>query len=181
MSNDLRDQLLKAGLVKKTKVKQVDQQLQRQQHLTKKGQKPSPTDKQARAAAAQAQAAKVARDRELNRERLAQAAAKARAAEIAQLIEQHRLPTPEGEDYFNFVAGGKVRRIAVNAELRQRLVRGELAIVRHEGHSALVPAETAERIRERDAGALVPYSTADDASGADDAYKDFIVPDDLRW
>ena len=181
MSNDLRDQLLKAGLVSKTKATQVKHQEERKQHLQKKGQKPAQTDEQKRAAAAQAHAIKVARDRELDRERHAQAEAKARAAGITQLIEQNQLPVPEGEEYFNFVAEGKVRRIAVNAELRKRLVRGELAIVRHEGHSALVPAETAARIRERDENALIPYGEQAESAGADDDYKDFVVPDDLRW
>ena len=181
MSNDLRDQLLKAGLVTKAKATQVKHQEQRKKHLQTKGQKPAETDEQQRAAVARAQADKVARDRELNRERHAQAEAKARIAAIAQLIEQNALPTPEGEDHFNFVAEGKVRRIAVNKELRERLVRGELAIVRHDGRSALVPAAVGERIRERDPGVLIPYGETGDLADADDAYKDFVVPDDLTW
>lgn len=181
MSDDLRDQLLKAGLVTKTKATQVDQQLNRKQHRQKKGQKPAQTEEQQRAAVARAQAAKVTRDRELNREHQAQAEAKARSAEIKQLIEQNQLPTAEGEEYFNFVAGKKVRRIAVNAGLRKRLSRGELVIVRHEGHSALVPAETAARIRERDASVLIPYSATPESDDVDEAYKDFVIPDDLTW
>lgn len=181
MSNDLRDQLLKAGLVTKTKATLVKQQEHRKQHRQKKGQKPTETEEQQRAAAAQEKAAKIARDRELNRDRHAQAAARARAAEITQLIEQNRLPVPEGEEYFNFVAEGKVRRIAVNAELRKRLGRGDVAIVRHEGHSALVPAEIGARIRERDESVLIPYAATPESTDADDAYKDFVIPDDLRW
>lgn len=181
MSDNLRDQLLKAGLVTKTKATQVKHQEQRKQHLEKKGQRPAQTDEQKRAAAAQAYAIKVARDRELDRERQARAEARARAAEITQLIEQNQLPVPGGEEYFNFVAEGIVRRIAVNTELRKCLVRGELVIVRHEGHSALVPAETAARIRERDERVLIPYGEKAGSADADDAYKDFVVPDDLRW
>lgn len=181
MGDDIREQLLKAGLVSKGKAKHVELQQQRKQHLQKKGQPPARTEAQKRAAEAQAHAIKVARDRELNRERQAKVEARARAAEITQLIEQNQLPVPEGDEYFNFVAEGKVRRIAVNAALRAQLTRGEVVIVRHEGRSALVPAEVAARIRERDPGALVPYGKDSDAADADDPYKDFVVPDDLKW
>lgn len=181
MSDNLRDQLLKAGVVSKKKATQVERQEHRKQHLQKKGQKPAGTDAQQRAAAARAQAAKVERDRELNRQRQAEAEAKARTAAITQLIEQHQLPLPEGDDYFNFTAEGKVRRIAVNAALRSRLGRGEVVIVRHAGRTALVPADVAARIRDLDPGAPVAYGPVGDSTDENDAYKDFVVPDDLRW
>jgi len=182
MSDSLRDQLLKAGLVTRKQATQVEQKQQRQQYRQTKGQKPAQTDAQ-RLASEQARAAKVARDRELNRQRAEKADAKARHAEIRQLIDQHRLPPLEGEqfDYFNFVAGKKIRRIALNPDLRARLTRGELSIVRHEGRSALVPADVAERIRERDERVVIAFSDAPAAVDEDDPYKDFIVPDDLRW
>lgn len=181
MSNDLREQLMKAGLVSKGKAKHVKLQQQHKQHLQKKGQKPVQTEAQTRAAQAQAHAIKVARDRELDRERQARADARARAAEITQLIEQNRLPVPEGDEYFNFVAEGKVRRIAVDAALRGKLARGQVVIVRHEGKSALVPADVAARIGERDASALIAYDTPAGSADADDPYKDFVVPEDLQW
>jgi uncharacterized protein YaiL (DUF2058 family) len=182
MSDTLRDQLLKAGLVTKKQATQVEQKQHRQQYRQAKGQKTPQTDEQ-RAAAARAQAAKVARDRELNRERAARAEAKARHAEIRQLIDRNRLPPLEGEqfDYFNFVAGKKIRRIALNPELRARLTRGELSIVRHEGRSVLVPAEVAERIRERDERVVIAFSEESATVDENDPYKDFVVPDDLRW
>jgi uncharacterized protein YaiL (DUF2058 family) len=182
MSESLRDQLLKAGLVTKKQATQVEQTQQRQQYRQAKGQKPAQTDEQRRALE-QARAAKVARDRELNQQRAAKADAKARHAEIRQLIDQHRLPPLEGEqfDYFNFVAGKKIRRIALNPELRARLARGELCIVRHEGRSALVPGDVAARIGERDERVVIAFSDAPAAVDDDDPYKDFVVPDDLRW
>jgi uncharacterized protein YaiL (DUF2058 family) len=128
-----------------------------------------------------AQAAKVARDQQLNQSRRAKAEARARAAEIKQLLEQHALPRPEGDEYYNFIAGRKIRRIAINAELLERLGRGDIAIVRHEGRSALVPAEVAARIRERDERAVIAFTNEPATIDEDDPYKDFIVPDDLRW
>jgi len=61
---------------------------------------------------------------------------------------------------------------------------GELVIVRHERIYEVVPAATAQRIKERDARALVPAVAAAqpaDVPPVDDAYKDFAVPDDLMW
>jgi len=38
-----------------------------------------------------------------------------------------------------------------------------------------------ERIRERDANMVVPLMQPKTTSEPDDAYKDFVVPDDLMW
>jgi hypothetical protein len=94
------------------------------------------------------------------------------------------VPRPESDDYYNFVDGGKIHRLAVTPELRARIVAGTLAIVRSDGRYDLVPAEALERIRERDASAIVSIPVDEPASGApaeDDPYKDFVVPDDLTW
>ena len=65
--------------------------------------------------------------------------------------------------------------------LRERIVRGEIAIVRCDGHYELVPAETGERVREREPRAVVNTSDKVESTPVDDAYKDFVVPDDLVW
>jgi len=57
-------------------------------------------------------------------------------------------------------------------------------IVRYRGHYAVVPAAIAERIRERDPNMVVPLvqpKASTEPADADDAYKDFVVPDDLMW
>jgi uncharacterized protein YaiL (DUF2058 family) len=93
------------------------------------------------------------------------------------------MPRPESDDYFNFVDGGKVRRLAVTPDLRARIVAGSVAIVRWEGHYDLVPLDAVERIRERDAEAIVANPTAATTAeqAADDPYRDYVVPDDLTW
>jgi uncharacterized protein len=179
MSDSLREQLLKAGLATRQQAIQADREQHRQRHQQKKGEKRPAAAGSLPAAAAQA--AKAARDRELNQEREARAKARAVAAEIKQLIDQHALPRPDSDDYYNFVAGRKIRRVAVNAELLERLGRGDIAIVRHEGRSALVPAEIAARIRERDERAVISFKAEPEPVAEDDPYKDFVVPDDLRW
>ena len=73
-----------------------------------------------------------------------------------------------------------MRRIAVDAPLRERISRGELVIVRCEGRYDLVPAEIAERIAERDARAVVRLKE-EEQPDENDPYKDYVVPDDLIW
>jgi uncharacterized protein len=131
--------------------------------------------------AQQAQAAKVARDQELNRRREEKAKRRARIAEIEQIIDQNRAPRLETEDYYSFIDGKKIRRMSVDPQRREQLTSGVLAIVRYKGHYAVVPKAIAERIRERDASMVVPVVQPKETAAPDDAYKDFVVPDDLMW
>jgi uncharacterized protein YaiL (DUF2058 family) len=144
-----------------------------------------PVQSAATLAAQQAQAAKVARDLELNRKREEKAKRRARIAEIEQIIEQNRVPRLETEDFYSFIDGKKIRRMSVDPDRREKLTSGVLAIVRYKGHYAVVPKETAERIRERDENMVVPIVQSKDGAPAEataeDPYKDFVVPDDLMW
>jgi uncharacterized protein YaiL (DUF2058 family) len=180
MSDSLRDQLLKVGLVTESKVKnayQADEQRRRQQKAGGK----------LRAAAVQpgaaqhAKAQKVARDLELNRRQQEKAQRKALRAQVEQQVEQARLPRLESDQYYSFVDGGRVCRVAVDAQRRKDICEGKLAIVRYRGFHEVVPAEAAQRIRERDETALVVRDENNKAAPEDDPYKDFVVPDDLTW
>lgn len=180
MSMSLREQLLAAGLVSKKQAKHAEQQQRQQNHQQAKG-KVAP-DKDRQRATQQAQAAKAARDQELNRQRQEAAQRKERALQIKQLIAEHRLPKLETEDYFNFIDRGKVRRMSVDAARREQIVRGDVIIVRFEGRYDLVLPAIAERIRECDARVIVSLGSSEDiAAAADDPYKDYVVPDDLMW
>lgn len=156
MSDSLRDQLLKAGLVSRTQVAEAERRQNRDRHQqAKSGAQPGADDEKKRRTAAAAQAAKAARDRELDEKRREKIEARARAAEIRQLVEQHALPRPEGDEYYNFIAGKRIRRVAVNTELLGKLER-----------------------------AVIDFGTgsgAPEAVDEDDPYRDFVVPDDLRW
>jgi uncharacterized protein len=180
----LREQLLQAGLVSEKQVKQAEQKQKRQtfQESKQTGRREREQREAARLAEQQrVAAAKAAKDAELNRKREEKAAAKARWAEIRQLVEQNVIARPDSDDYYNFVMNGKVGRVAVDPALRERIVRGEVGIVRCDGRYNLVPHEVAERIREREARAVVPPPSAQESTPVDDAYKDFVVPDDLVW
>jgi uncharacterized protein YaiL (DUF2058 family) len=181
MSMSLRDQLIQAGLGTKKQAKQAPPPKKAPSRH-----QPPPVSPE-KLAALKAQAAKNARDQELNRKQQEKAAAKARRAEVKQLIEQHRLPPVVSEEYFNFADGTRLARLAVTPALREQLIKGAVAIVRYEGHYAVVPESAVARIRERDEHSIVTHETATGPAGAaasaekDDPYKDFVVPDDLVW
>ena len=183
-SLSLREQLLKAGLVNEQQVKDAERQVQRKQYQGQKhqprAQRNGPTPQET---AAQKQAeAKAARDQELNRKSQEKAQRKALYAQIRELVSQNRIVRPDVEETYNFIDGGKVRRIRADATLRERIARGEVMLVRCEGRYELVPPAIAEKIRERDARAVVAHSQPAPASEVvDEAYKDFVVPDDLMW
>ena len=182
----LREQLLKVGLVNERQARDAERQLQtKQEHRQQqpKKQRNAPTEQEI--AARQSALAKSARDTELNRKRNEKADRRARHAEIRQLVAQHRIPKIEGDEFFSFVDGKKIRRIFADAATRERLMRGEVAIVRCEGRYDLVPAEIAARIRDRDSRVVIAAtgdaSKADSASVPDAGYAQFVVPDDLMW
>lgn len=179
MSLSLRDQLMKAGLVSEKQAKQAGKQKQKQQRLEKKGQ--VEVDDAIKQAALQAQAEKAARDQALNEQQKEKAEQKARAAQIKQLIESSRLPKLQSDDYYNFVDDKKIKRIAVNTMLRDKLSRGSLAIVRHGGGYEMIPREAALRIQERDPRRVILLNTPTEAPDADDPYAAYQVPDDLMW
>ena len=174
MSMSLREQLLAAGFGKK-KAEQ-DQRRAKEQAERK-------AKEQQRVAQAQAaQAAKAARAQALQQRRQEEADRKERWTQIKQLIEQHRLPKLETDEYFNFVSRGKVRRLSVDAPLREKIISGELIIVRCEGKHDVVPRDIGERIRGYDARAVISLQDAPgEAAAEDDPYKDYVVPDDLKW
>jgi uncharacterized protein len=180
MSDSLRDQLLKAGLVTENKVKNANQADEQRRRQLKSGGKLRATDVPPRAAQ-HSKSQKVARDQELNRRQQEKAQSKALRAQVEQLVEQARLPRLESDSYYSFVDGGKVCRVAVDAQRRKEIYEGKLAIVRHRGLHEVVPAEAAQRIRERDENALVVRDEDDKAASEDNPYKDFVVPDDLTW
>ncbi|MDQ2695375.1 MAG: DUF2058 domain-containing protein [Pseudomonadota bacterium] len=180
MTNSLRDQLLKQGLIDQKQLRQANSARHQERKRGQQGKDASADDAKARAR--QAQAEKAERDRALNRQHQEQARRKAIAAEIAQLIQTNRLPRGDGGSAFNFVDGKKVRRLYVSDEVRGRLGSGQLAIVALDGRYEVVPAAAAEKIRQRDPGCVLVLNQrpAADAAGPD-PYAGYQVPDDLMW
>jgi uncharacterized protein YaiL (DUF2058 family) len=138
MRNPLQDQLLKAGLVKKSQVAQVA----REQAKQRQGKAPpAPSEQQVEAERARAE--RVERDRALAAERNAQAHAHEQRAQARQIVETRRVPAQGGIDY-RFVDGDAIRTLQVDAALRAQLASGALVIARLDDGYALLPRAAAE-------------------------------------
>ncbi len=180
MRNPLQEQLLKAGLAKKSQVDAAARELERQRDGKKK-----PSAEQV--SAQQLLAERAERDRALAAERNAQARAKELQAQVRQIVENHKV-RGDGEHAYRFVDGDKIRDMLVSEAQRRQLARGTLAIVQHDQGYALIPRAAADSIHERGARLVVDHARAAAAApspaGADDDaeyYKKFVVPDDLIW
>ena len=180
MNNPFQEQLLKAGLVSKQQVQKANkdkQKKKKQQRNTKQSITDETTLKAQKAAAEKAK-----RDRELNQRKEEQARKKAISAEINQLILANRIErNEECEIAYNFEHQKKVKRIYVNEEMRQQIIRGKLGIARIEGRYELVPIAIAEKIQQRNEKRIVLIT--DDAQETDenDPYAEYKIPDDLIW
>ena len=178
--NPLQEQLLKAGLVKQSKVAAVAREQNKARHA-----KGTPQPSVAQLEAERARAEKVERDRALAAERKAQAHAAELRAQARQIIEDRKVPR-SGESEYRFTADGAIRTLLINEELRKKLASGALVIARLGDRDVLLPRVAADKIRERDAGMIVldhgTGSESTEASSEDDAYyAQFKVPDDLVW
>lgn len=180
--NPLQEQLLKAGLVKKSKLAEVA----REQQKSRLGKAPPASDEVQRDAE-RAREEKASRDRALAAERKAQAHRKELAAQARQIIQDKRIP-PSGEIDYRFSADGAIRSVQVSEDTRRKLASGALVIARQGDRYEVLPRAAGDKVRERDAGLVVldhgmaagsgPVAGSDE----DDAYyAQFKVPDDLVW
>ena len=180
MGNPFQDQLLKAGLVTKKQVQKVQQDKKRnnkQQH-SKKEKAVDETKVRAQQAAQE----KAKRDRELNKKKEEQARQKAISSEINQLITDNCLQRDEScEIVYNFEHNKKVRRIYVDAGMKQQIIQGKLGIARIEGRYELVTKSVAEKIQQRNKKRVVIFSGEQAAVDENDPYAEHQIPDDLMW
>jgi len=175
----LQEQLMKAGLVDKKKVKLANQEKSKQHKIELR----TGVEKQneTRQAALDMQRKNAERARELNAQRDAAAAEKAVAAQIAQMVKTNRQSKGNGDVAYNFTIGTKIERIHVSDKVREHLVAGRLAIVAHGGGFELVPRVIADKIAERAPDSVVRVTKATQAVAEDDPYADFKIPDDFTW
>jgi len=179
MNNPFQEQLLKAGVVSKQQVQKAQQdknKKKKQQHNNKKIKPDNAAELKAKKAAEE----KAVRDRELNKRKEDQARGKAISAEIDQLIKTNKIKRDEScEITYNFEHQNKVKKIYINAEMKQQLVKGKLGIARIEGMYELVPLAIAEKIQQRNAKRVVIFE--EETKDENDPYADYEVPDDLIW
>lgn len=177
MRNPLQEQLLKAGLAKKSRLDEVAREQARQRHARTPA---APAAKHTDAERVRQE--KIERDRALSAERNAQARLHEQRAQVRQIVELHRLK-PGGEIEYRFTVDGVIRSVLVTEPVRAHLADGSLVIARHDPGYAVIPRVAAEKVRARDAAMIVldhAGGGADDAD-IDEHYRKFKVPDDLVW
>jgi len=180
MNNPFQDQLLKAGLVTKHQVQKAKQDKNREKK--KQHSKKDIVVDEARLKALQAANEKTNRDRELNKKKDEQARQKAISIEINQLIMNNYLVRDEScEIVYNFEHNKKVKRIYVNAEMKQQIMQGVLGIARIEGRYELVPKTIAEKIQKRNERRVIIFNEDQHVLNENDPYSKYQIPDDLVW
>jgi len=181
MANSLQDQLLKAGLVDQKKVKKVKQEKRKQAKQTPKGQQ---LEDEIKLAARQAQAEKSQRDKEANLKREKDNEARAIRAQIKQLIEVNRIDRTGGQTAYQFVDAKKVKKLYINEELQEQLIKGRIAVVKLGEGYELVPTPVAEKIAQRDETIILVLHVGEiehTDSPEEDPYAEYQIPDDLMW
>ena len=175
----LQDQLLKAGVVDKSKSQKIKKEKHKKQKQAPKGQA---QENEAKRLAEQARAEKLQKDREMNQRNQQQAEQKAIQAQIKQLIETARLNREGAEQPYQFSHGTKIKKLYVTDEQQKQLVAGLLAIVELNEQYELVPLKVAEKIAQRNEGQVVSVNeAAPGQTDEDDPYADYQIPDDLMW
>jgi len=119
-ANPLQEQLLKAGLVKKSQVSQAA----REQVKARHGKAPvAPSESQREADRLRAE--KAERDRALEAERKEKARAQELQAQVRQTIETNKVKR-DGDSEYRFNDGTVIRTLLVNPALRRQLASGAL-------------------------------------------------------
>jgi hypothetical protein len=175
----LQEQLLKAGLVDKNKVKVANQDKSRQKKIERRSGTESVDE--TRLAAQEMQRQQAERARELNAQRDAAARQKAIQAQIVQMVQQNRQAKGNGDIAYNYTHNNKIERFFVSAAVQAHLVAGRLVIVCLGSTVELVPRVIADKIAERDASMVVRVNKSSNEVDADDPYAAFKIPDDLMW
>jgi hypothetical protein len=178
----LQDQLLKAGLIDTKKAKQANKEKRKETNVARRA--AEPVVDEVKQSAEQARLEKLERDRELNRQRNAELEQRAVAAQVKQLIENHRQPKGAGKDdvEYNFTDGKLIKKMRVSPLVLEQIARGVLGVVKLGDGYEVVPRVVADKIAARDdKSVLVANVKTQHQTDEDDPYKDYVIPDDLMW
>ncbi len=180
-NQSLQEQLLKAGLVSETKAKHARAE-KRKQNKQQRNAKVEAVD-EAKQQLQHQRSKQAERDKELNQQRKEIAERQEIAGQVKQLIERHRLAQDCGDDgiAYHFNDRNKVKTLYLDPAVREKIIAGKLAIVRLESRYEVVPAEIAEKIKVRDAAAVVVLFSPEVERVQADEYADYKIPDDLMW
>ncbi|ESE41365.1 DUF2058 domain-containing protein [Shewanella decolorationis] len=180
MANALQEQLLKAGLASKQKVRDVKTQKRRDKKArVDDGSSALKND------IAEQKRLQAEKDKALNEQRFAEATARGQVRGLVSEFTQFAIKIPShAEVKFNYTLDNKIYSVYIDEKIQSQLLKGQLGIVRYEDKSYLVPHKLAERVN-----LLVPqwcgYLWQQDEGNAieveDDPYADYAIPDDLMW
>ena len=201
MADSLRDQLVKAGLATSAQAKKAERSKRAvetaKRHDKAKGKakgkdEPSSLTQQVKAKAAQQRAEKAARDKAIAQVRNAKSEAKAKQAQVRQLIAQNDQRTKVSDDEavpYNFVHGQKIKKIHVTKAQLEALSSGRLIVVNNNGIYHFVDEKVAEQIAARDPKRIIVAHSNENKNESkdvtptadDEYYTKFAIPDDLDW
>ena len=178
--NPLQEQLLKAGLAKKSKVAEAARAQEKARH----GKGPAESAEIQREAE-RVRLEKVERDRALAADQKAKARANELMAQARQIIQDKKLPRT-GESEYRFTADGAIRTLLIDAEQRKQLASGAIVVARLGERYELLPRRAGDQVRERAPDLIVldhgqPGDSAAAADEDDAYYAQCKVPDDLVW
>lgn len=177
----LQDQLMKSGLINKQKAKQAQTEKRRKAKQKKK--KGTVETSVLQIEIDQKKAQQRQQDLDKNKQTQAQLDLRAAHGKLIQMIAQHCENNYQGEIDYHFTFANKVKRIAVNKETQNALIKGSLAICVLNEEFYLIKEEAAKKLSEIDNSVLVALHEKTEISQIeeDDPYAEFAIPDDLTW
>lgn len=186
MSNDLRDQLLKAGLVTEDQVKAAESRPRRETRSAtklsgsrKKGNKGRPPQaakgvparpKGARKSVAPAQTQSPSPHLD-----------KAQREAVRTFLREKRRNAPDAPLPYNFQDGRAVKKLWVTAEQQAALGAGDMVIVSRNDRHYLIGREDSEYLLTLDPKAVIIRAGHAREDEDDPAYREHPIPDDLVW
>lgn len=198
MSKSLQDQLLGANLIDSKKAKKISKEKRKTKNVQRRNKDTQLTETQA--AALKAKQEKLERDALLNKQKNDEAAQKAIAAQVIQMIKQFRLSQTTGDTEYNFTDGKVIKKLRVSNNISTEIIRGRLCIAKLQDQYEIIPRPVAEKIRERDDSAIIVFNktpseqknyiqdndaantdTYTEATSDEEYYAQFEIPDDLDW
>ncbi len=178
MSKSLQDQLLRAGLANKKQAVRAKKAKNHKEKLQRTGKEViDETQEQVKAA----EAAKLEKDKALNKAIELEKQTKAIEAQIKDLL-AHASIMERGDTNYSYDHNGSIKSIMLEKQHRDALVRGALALVYFNEQYHLVPKTVATKIAQRDEKfILVNNANTEEDNEIDDEYADYKIPDDLMW
>jgi hypothetical protein len=175
MSNSLRDQLLKAGLITQEQIEQANQPKPKEAapkaQSVKKAARPPQTTRPTAAKppvkpkSIDEDLAKFYKERETiernerleaeRQQRELAARRKAVRGQIQALINENLQNVADAEIRYNFVVGENIKYVYVTEAQQTQLANGELALTFLEGKRCIIPLETAQAITELDPDKII--------------------------